>query len=147
MKRIRSLRTIATSVDFVFLTISDVRNFRNAVTHITQVEFLSEQKFGVGTRFRETRLMNGREQTVEIEIAELVHNDRVRMVSNAGGTIWDTMFSVSEDTSKVALEMTMQIKPYRLMSKLITPLIRGLVVKGVEADMDAVMAYCESTCE
>ena len=147
MKPIHFSRTIAAPLDLVFQTVSDVRNFRDAVPHITHVEFLSEQQVGAGTRFRETRLMNGREHTVELEVAEYIDNDRVRLISDAGGTIWDTTFTVSKGSYNVELEMQMDIKPHTLFARIITPLIRGMVVKGVTSDMDAVKAFCESKRE
>jgi len=147
MKSINISRTIAAPLDLVFQTVSDVRNFRDAVPHITHVEFLSDNQVGAGTRFRETRLMNGREHTVEIEVAEYIDNDRVRMISDAGGTIWDTMFTVSRGSENVELEMQMGIKPHTLFARIMAPLMRGMVVKGVEADMDAVKAFCESKRE
>ena len=144
MKPIQISRTIAAPRELVFQTVSDVRNFREAVPHITHVEFLSDQQFGTGTRFCETRMMNGREHTVELEVAEYIDNDRVRMISDAGGTIWDTLFTVSKDAENVTLKMQMDIKPHTLLAKIMTPLIRGMVVKGVESDMDSVKAFCES---
>ena len=147
MKPIQISRTINAPLDLVFHTVSDVRKFREAVPHITQVEFLSEQQVGAGTRFRETRSMNGREHTIELEVAEYVENDRVRMISDAGGTIWDTVFTVSKGADNVQLEMQMDIKPHKLLAKIMTPLIRGMVVKGVVSDMDAIKTFCESKNE
>lgn len=147
MKPVQISRTIAAPLDLVFQTVSDVRNFRDAVPHIKHVEFLSDQQFGTGTRFRETRLMNGREHTVELEVAEYIDNQRVRMISDAGGTIWDTVFTVAQVSDNVTLEMTMDIKPHTLVARVMTPLIRRMVVKGVETDMDAVKAFCESKRE
>ena len=144
MKPIQITRTIAAPLERVFQTVSDVRNFRSAVPHITNIEFLSEQQVGAGTRFRETRVTKGREQTVELEIAEYVENDRVRMISDAGGTVWDTLFTVSGDSTSVTLAMQMDIKPHTLFARILTPLIRGMVAKAVEADMDSVKAHCES---
>ncbi len=111
MQRIRTHRTIHGALDEVFRSISDVRNFRQAVPHITKIEFLTDQQAGVGTRFLETRLMQGREQTVELEVAEYVENDRIRMRSDAGGTLWDSLFTVSAGASGVTLEMQMDIQP------------------------------------
>lgn len=144
MKPIESTRTIAASLDLVFDTVSDIRNFCDAVPHITNIEFLSDQKTGAGTRFRETRLMGGRESTVDLEITELVENECVRMVSDAGGTIWDTLFTVKELASGAELQMAMDIRPYKLFSKVMSPMIRGMVVKGVESDMDSIKQYCEA---
>ena len=91
--------------------------------------------------------MNGREQTVELEVAEYVKDRRVRMVSDAGGTVWDTMFTVSSNVENVVVEMQMDIKPHTLFARIINPLIRGVIVRAVESHMDAVKAFCESKCE
>lgn len=146
MKPIIVSRTIHAPLDLVFRTVADVRNFRHAVPHITNVEFLSDQQLGVGTRFRETRLMHGREHTVELEVTEYVENERVRLVSDAGGTIWDTVFSLSPSQADGSAElvMRMDIRPYRLLARIMNALIRGMVTKGVQSDMDAVKAYCEA---
>ena len=48
MNSIIATRTIQAPLTVVFQTVSDVRNFRKAVPHITDVEFLSEQQHGVG---------------------------------------------------------------------------------------------------
>ncbi|MEM7313107.1 MAG: hypothetical protein AAF497_08130, partial [Planctomycetota bacterium] len=123
--------------------ISDVRNFSQAVPDIVRIEFLGEQEVGTGTRFLETRLMNGKEQTVELEVAEFEENDRVRMVSDAGGTIWDTVFTVQQQGDTVEMKMVMDVKPKNLAARMMVPMILGMVRKGVEADMDSVKSYCE----
>lgn len=137
-------RRIVAPLELVFRTISDVRNFRKAVPDITQIEFLTDQQVGAGTRFRETRSTKGREQTVDLEVLEYVENDRVRMVSDAGGTVWDTLFTVSEDSGTVLLEMQMDVKPHTLFARIVTPLIRGMVAKAVASDMGSVKEYCEA---
>ena len=38
------------------------------------------------------------EATTELEVTEYVENDHVRMVADSHGTIWDTVFSVKEQT-------------------------------------------------
>ena len=147
MKPIRISKTISAPLDVVFRTISDVRNFRAAVPHITNIEFLTEQQVGTGTRFRETRSMKGREHTVELEVAEFIRDDRVRMISDEGGTVWDTVFVVEQHDDHVTLVTTMDIRPHRLMARIVSPFIRGMVAKAVEADMDSVKDFCESDSE
>ena len=63
-------RTIHASIDLVFKTVSDINNFSKAVPHIVSAEILSDTKSGVGTRFRETRLMNGKEATTVLDVTE-----------------------------------------------------------------------------
>ena len=137
-------RTIDAPIDRVFRVISEPEQFQQAVPHITNVEFLTASRSGVGTRFKETRLMHGRESSVELEVLEYAHNDRIRLVSDAGGTVWDSLFTVSEENGKVTLHLQMDIRPHTLMARLTTPIFKGMVAKGVEADMDVIKEYCES---
>ena len=145
MSRTRTSRTIDAPVEAVFEAVADIANFSQAVPHIARVEFLTERRVGVGTRFRETRLMRGREATTELEVTEYERNERVRLVSDAGGTVWDSLFTVTPegDGRSTRLDLVMEAKPYRFMSRLLVPLIKGVVAKAVAADMDAVKAWLE----
>lgn len=143
MTRTVVTRTINAPIERVFSVVADIRNFSQAIPHIEKVEFLSESQLGVGTRFRETRLMKGREATVELEVTEYVTNDHVRLVSDAHGTVWDTLFTVEEADGKTTLTMVMDAKAKRLLAKLMNPMIKGMIQKAVEADLDSVKAYCE----
>lgn len=144
MKPIVISRSIVVSLDLVFETVSDIRSFREAVPHIKGIEFLSDQQVGVGKRFLETREMRGREQTVELEVAQCGETTRVRMISDTGGTVCGALFTVVEDIDQVTLQVQMDIKPYTASAKLTVPLIKGVVAKAVGYDLESVKAYCES---
>ena len=112
---------------------------------IIRVEFLSEQKTGVGTRFRETRRMGKRESSTDLEVTEYVPKERVRIVADQGGTIWDTVFTVQGmPGGGVELAVVMEARAYRLLAKLFNPLIKGMVRKAIEKDLNAVKAHHES---
>ena len=143
MQPVRTSRLIASTPENVFQTISNPIQFCSAITHILNVEILSHQSSGLGTRFRETREMNGRKSTVELEITEYKENSEVRFVSDAGGTVWDTLFTLSVSGDHVLLEMHMEVRPYKLAARLMNLLIARMVVRGVEDDMDAIKAFCE----
>ena len=137
-------RTIKAPAALVFDIVAHVENFSKAVPNIKSVEFLSERHAGVGTRFKETRVFNGRESSTELEVTEYVENDHVRLVADAGGTIWDTVFTVRANGEQTTLEMVMDANAYQLKAKLTNPLVKGMVQKAIENDMDAVKAYCEN---
>lgn len=145
MTRTRATRTIDAPVSDVFDLIADPVNYTGALPQIKKVEFLTDQRTGVGTRFRETREMRGREAATELEVTEYVKNQRVRMVSDAGGTIWDSVFTVTptEDDRATRLDLVMEARPYRLLASVFVPLTRGIVAKAIAGDMDAVKAYLE----
>jgi carbon monoxide dehydrogenase subunit G len=144
MGTISTTRHINAPVAEVFRAITDVEHFVDEVPHITDIEFLSETRSGVGTKFRETRVMNGREAKATLEMTEYAENEHVRFVSDEGGTIWDTVMAVHEDGGATRLEMAMDVRPYKLISKIVTPLISGMVTKAIEADMDSLKERCEA---
>ncbi len=113
--------------------------------NIVSVSFLTEQHKGVGTRFRETRLMGKRKASTELEVTEYVENERIRLVSDQGGTIWDTVFTVQPaPAGGVELKMVMDANAYKLAAKFFNPLIKGVIRKFIEKDMDGVKAHCEA---
>jgi len=144
MSQTRVTRTINAPPEMVFKTVSDITQFSKALPHIVNVEFLSEKKSGVGTRFRETRLMNGRETQTELEVTEFVENDHIRLVAvDTMGTTWDTLFSVKAEHGGTLLSMAMHARPQKWYAKILLFFIGGMVQKAVEKDMDMVKAYCE----
>ena len=143
--QIKVSRKIDAPLDTVFNTVAHIDQFSQALPHVAKFEFLSEKKKGVGTKFCETRTQaNGKEMRTELEVTEYIPNDRVRMVNDTHGTIWDTVFVTKEIGNQVQLEMVMDARAHKLMPRLINPLIKGMVQKQVEKDMDFVKQYCES---
>lgn len=144
MSKITIIKTINAPIELVFNTVADIRNFSKAVPDIGDVEFLSDQKTGVGTRFRETREINGREAATELEVTEYVENDHIHLVSDSHGTVWDSIFTVDEMNGRTNLTLVMEARAYKFLSKLLNPIMKSFIKKAVEKDMDAVKSYCES---
>ncbi|MDE2691549.1 MAG: SRPBCC family protein [Acidobacteriota bacterium] len=143
MKPTESSLTINASLGTVFRAVSDLDHFSKAVPQIDRIEVLSDTAAGVGTRFRETRLVGGRETASELEVAELVENEKVRYVSDTFGTRWNSTFTVARVGERTRLTMTIEGRPHTLLSRLAAPLMRLLTAKGVAADMKGIKAYAE----
>lgn len=143
MSHICVIRTINAPVGRVFDAIADVRLFSDALPHATGLDFLTEIQKGLGTRFRQTRVVDGRESVTELEVTEYEENDHVRMVADDHGTVWDTLFEVAPDGDGTLLTTTMEARAYKILPKLIFPFIKGMVTRAIEKDMDLVKAYCE----
>ncbi len=138
-------RTIAAPVTQVFATVSDIRMMAQALPHVVRYEFLSRTHSGLGTRFREVRLMRGKESPTELEITEYAVDRHVRMVADSHGTIWDTLFAVAGDDSQTELTLTMDARAYKLLPRIINRFIKGMITKAVEEDADLIKAFCETT--
>ena len=145
MSEITVTRTINAPLDFVFDTVSDIKSFSKAIEDIIHVEFLSNRQAGVGTKFRETRILNGREVSSDLEVIEFVENDHIRLVSEAGGTTWDSVFTVTQQNGDTLLKLQMEARPHKLMAKLATPMMKYFIKNALEKDMDAVKTYCEKS--
>ena len=143
MVRITVTRGINAPVDLIFKAVSDIEQLPEVVPEVVKTEFLSEVRSGMGTRFRETRLMNRKESVTELEVTEYVANDRVRMIADSHGTVWDSVFTVKAIVAKSELTLTMDAKAYKLIPRLLNPFLKGLFKKGLEKHMDEVKAYCE----
>ncbi|MDX1642399.1 MAG: SRPBCC family protein [Balneolaceae bacterium] len=136
-------RRIHASVKTVFRTISDIRNFSNAVPDVVDVEFLTDQKTGVGTRFKETREFRGREMSTVLEVTEYEENEKIRLISDAQGTVWDSTFIVEDLEGSTELTLVMKAKPYKFFARIMNLFMKGFMKKALAKDMDAVKNYCE----
>lgn len=143
MSRWVATRAIAAPVPLVFATVADITRYSQAIPHVVRIEFLSETHLGVGTRFRETRLMKGREACTELEVTEWVQDDHVRLVAGSHGTTWDSVFAVAPAPDGTVLTLTMDGRAAALLPRIMMVLIHGMVQRAVEGDMDAVKAFCE----
>ncbi|MBD3166207.1 hypothetical protein GF324_06395 [bacterium] len=143
MAQVTLTRSIQAPTEAVFGVVSDIRNFSKAVDNIQKVEFLSETQSGVGTRFRETRLMGGREASSVLEVTEFVPGEKVRLVSESQGTVWDSVFTVQPENGGTNLTLHMTATSKNVITKLMVRLMMGMVTKAIAKDMDAVKAYCE----
>lgn len=130
-------------IDLVFKTISTPEKFKEAVPKIVAVEFLSEQQSGVGTRFKETRVMNKREVSTVLEITEEETNSLIRMVSKAGGTTWDSTFSTETEKDGVQLRLVMTATPHNFLSRMTVGMIKKMLEKALKQDLLSIKEYCE----
>ncbi len=145
MSRTEVSRTVDAPVEAVFDAIAHAENFARIQPAIMKLEFLTEQRTGAGTRFKETRMMGNKAATCELEVTEYVPHERVRIVSDEGGTVWDTVFTTTPAPGGgTELSMVMDAKAYKLAAKIMNPLIKGMIRKHIEADLDAVKVHCEA---
>ena len=59
--------------------------------------------------------------------------------------VWDSLFTVTPEGGgrSTRLDLVVEGRPYRFMSRLFVPLMKGVVAKAVAADMDSVRAWLE----
>jgi len=68
-------------------------------------------------------MMGKRESKVDLEVTEYQPNEMVRIVSEAGGALWDSVFRVSSiNKSQTELEMHMDAVPQNFAAKMMIKL-------------------------
>lgn len=143
---IRASRQINAPIDRVFDVFSDIEKAEDRIEGIKNIVILSDVKAGVGLRWRETRVMFGREATEEMEISAFRPNHSYEVVAESNGAAYHSIYTFKERNGGTHVEMVFSGKPVSLAAKLMSPLaflFKGATQKALEADMDALKAVCE----
>lgn len=119
---------IAASPEIIFAFISDVTNFPAVLPSVQHAEKLTEGSVGLGTRFRETRLMNGREATAEIEVTTYQPPHRYAATSTQHGitATYHYSFKAEEEGTRVDLQAEISADGLR---KLMLPIVMQVMKK------------------
>ena len=111
---------------FEFITASE--NASKTVQSVTGMVKLTEGPARVGTRYRETRLMNGREQQAELEIVEFEPTQKYAMQNVTSGieTVYRYNFQPERDGTRIDLVCEVKAKGIK---KLMLPLVASILKK------------------
>jgi carbon monoxide dehydrogenase subunit G len=143
MATIVVVREINASADVVFATVADPRRFAQAISGVTKLDILSNTASGAGTRYRQSRTMKGQETTMEFAVTDYARNERVRIVNETHGTVWDSLFTVAPSGTGTRLAMRMETRSKPIVARWLMPLICLFITKAVEQDIQAVKSCCE----
>ncbi len=143
-------RTIAAPSDLVWALMTDLPNSPQVMTGIDSVEMLGgPQAFGVGTRWRETRTMFGKQAIEEMEVTAVVPGRSYTVVADSHGTAYSsTLEVVAEGDAACVLRMTFGGEPTsavsRVMAATVGRLFVGTTRKALEKDLADIAAAAEA---
>ena len=112
---------------------------------VKKMEVLSEHQLGVGARFRETRLLHGREDVVEIETVEYVENEKVLSVAETGGSLWYTGFAVAPAGIGTVLTVSMEAKASSLVARIANFFMKPWLKKRGVEELKKIKEYLSET--
>ena len=148
MDPIRVSRHVAAPPERVFALASDFPNAADHVEAIVRVEMLTDGPVGVGTRFRETRVMFKKEASEEMEVVEFEPPSRYVVTADSHGARYRTTFSFEPERGGTRVGFEFHAEPYtmaaKLMAKTMGKLMMGTLVKCVESDLDDIKAHAEA---
>lgn len=112
----------------VFDFISASENAPKIVNSVTSMVKLTEDPVRVGTRYRETRLMHGREQQAELEIVEFEPTRKyaMRNVTEGIETVYQYNLQPERDGTRIDLVCELKAKGIK---KLMLPLVASILKK------------------
>ena len=141
-------RTVNAPLADVFRVYSDFENAVERVDGIEKIEILTDCPIGVGTRFKETRTMFGRESTEEMEITEFESNKSYTVEAFSCGARFQTIFRFVPKGEATDVEVRLSTQCVSLFAKLMSPLeflMSSSMKKCFTADVDQLKKYCEQS--
>ena len=142
--------TVKTFVDAppsrVFEAASDFANAHTFVRGITKVEMLTDGPVGVGTRFKETRVMFKRECTEEMEVTAFDAPRSYALGAESCGSRYRSELRFTPRGSGTDLEMVFDATPLTLLAKIMAFVMRPMMKKMVAemaGDLEDIKTHVE----
>ncbi|MEU0545261.1 SRPBCC family protein [Nocardia sp. NPDC005978] len=143
-------RTINAPVERVWAVLTDLDHAADTLTGVRKVERLAGEGYGVGTRWRETRAMFGKEAAEEMEVAEVSPPNRTVVVANSRGVDYRTEITVeprgtgSELTFVFSGETQRPSRLRALLERVTMPLAASMTKKMIAADLADIARVAEA---
>ncbi|MFJ9433365.1 SRPBCC family protein [Streptomyces sp. NPDC101490] len=134
-------RRVAASPGRVWESITDLPALPRVLSGVQRVEVLTEGGFGVGTRWRETRRMLGREATEEMTVTDCEPPDRYVTTAASHGMRYVSELTLAPDgTGGTTLRMAFSARPADgrapgLLARLTARLGAKAVAKALTKDL------------
>ncbi|MFB7867772.1 SRPBCC family protein [Streptomyces sp. NPDC056069] len=147
-------RRVNASPGRVWESITDLRDMPRVLSGVEKVEVLTEGGFAVGTRWRETRRMMGREATEEMTVTVCEPPERYVTVADSHGMHYVSEITLVPDGPAVSatattLRMTFTARPSHdrapgLVARLIGRFGARAVARALGKDLDEIARAVES---
>ncbi|HEX4954681.1 MAG TPA: SRPBCC family protein [Thermoanaerobaculia bacterium] len=122
-------RQVAAPRERVFAAATDFANAASFIQAIDKIEMLTEGPVGVGTRFRETRIVFGRPATEEMKVTGFDPPGSYTLTAESHGARYETVFSFAEKSGGTEVEMRFAVTPLTFMAKVMGFLMRPMMKK------------------
>ena len=147
--RITMSRETTAAPDRVWAVLTDLDAAAATLSGVTAIEKLTPGPYRVGTRWRETRTMLGRQETQELEVTGVEALGSTRIEAHAGGIDYVTTFDLESLHPGTRLTMTFEgVQPdagpvRRLVGAALAPLGRRVTNRIMSGDLDDLVAAAE----
>ena len=134
-------------IEQVFDAYTDLRQAADRIEAITEVEVLTDGPIRAGTKWRETRVVFGKEHTEEMAITALSRPNSYTVEGDSCGAHFTTVFHFKPQDGGTHVGMTMSSQNKTFFAKIMGPIMgfmmTGSMRKMMQKDLDQLKAYCE----
>lgn len=138
--------TINKPVGEVYAAFADVSKMSDRIPGIVKIEVTSDVKSGVGTHWKETRVMFGKEATEEMEITKVDEGKSITIESDSAGMHYVTEYTFVEKSEGTEVTMSFSGVAQSLMAKIMSPMVglmAGSMKKMLRADLESMKESLE----
>ena len=131
-------KVIAAPVPETFAASTDVEKMPGRIKGVIRVEKLTPGPVGLGTRFKETRIVFKREATETFEVTAFEPDRRCELTVHSCGAEYRTDFRFTPEGAGTRVDVTFEARAVSFFAKLFSPLARlmmGTMRKCVEDDL------------
>lgn len=129
---------ISSPPEIVFALLLDIPRWPELIAAIEKIDLLTPPPVAVGTQFRETRIMFGREATEEMTVSEISPPHRLVLTAFSHGTAYRSEHVLEPIGDGTRLRLEFEGTPRTFLARLFTPLallMRGTIQKQLAADL------------
>lgn len=134
----------------VFAVASDFHSLAENLRGVERLEVLTDGPIGAGTRFRETRVMFGKESTEEMEITAFNPSESYVVECDSCGAHYRAEYLFIPDIAGTHMRVTFDARPTTFLGRLMSPLATlmiGPMKKVIDADLEDVKAAAEAMAQ
>ena len=146
VKAIAEAVTAAAPPEIAYATALDLARWPDFIRGISKLEIVTPGEPEVGTRFRETRTMFGREAVEEMTIAELDPPNRQVFTAQNHGARYTATTQFIADGSGTRIRLTFEGVPVTFLARLLSPLallMAGSVRTQIQNDLNDMAAEAD----
>ena len=140
-------KQISAPPERVFELASNFATMSERIPGIKRVEMLTNGPVGVGTKFKETRVMFGKEATETMEVTAFDPPRSYSIGCNSCGCVYDSKLDFIPSAGGTMMTMTMSVTAVSFFAKLMSPLSKlmmGMMRKCFEGDLEAIRKAAEA---
>lgn len=144
--KIETATVIRAPVEVVFDLLADIPAWPEVIPAITRIEVLNGDAIAVGTNFRETRVMFGREAHEVMTVAEMERPFRLVLTAENHGARYRAEHRLAPASEGARLALSFEGIPITFAARLFQPIGRLMlprVRRMLEEDLDALRTVAE----